>query len=1071
MTVVSKEVTPPKYGRRLLPRVLDDEAISNPERPFAAIPRSEDLAHGFRDVTFGQVANAVNHIAFRLQTNLGPLKHDFETLTYVGIPDLRYNLVFYAAVKCGYKVSFSLCSYCRISRSADVMRKVFLPSPRNPLATNLALMDQTKSTRLLYAKEMEPMIRALSASEPELYHEVVESLDELLGAPSSVFNFHSTFEEAVTNPILVLHSSGSTGQPKPVVMTHGTFAVMDNDRNFPTVPGRKNHDLTMWDFDGTAGRIYEPFPYFHLAGFFNKVMVPLFTQAIPVFGPPSRPPSGALAAEILRQQSVRGCVLPPSVAEQMLLEPDGIDIFKSLDMFCYAGGPLSFAAGNAISKVTKLCQFYGSTEMGQIRQLLPVQEDWSYMQFHPYANIKFEPVNDGAFELIVFADASTWDSSTLNHNYPGVSVWHTKDLFKPHPTKPDLWRFHGRVDDIIVLSNSEKIYPIPMESHLQGLPYISGALVTGQGRFQPALLLEIESSGYANADGISDKIWREVETANAIMPSHGRIVRSMIIIAKSEKPFVRAGKGTIVRKLTEAAYNTELDELYAGNRHTFPLRYAQLVATAFKSASVERLIRCILPIAIEVDKLQDTDNLYLSGLDSLKSIEALMSLKASLLPHRSASELEWLTLETLYNNPSIGQLSRIVLAFLNDGVIPHGRDRMATMADTLKSLSAALDHSDKHPAPQLRNDDLCIVLTGSTGTLGAQVLKEYLANPNISKVYCLNRSTAAQQKWLEHQAESRSDLPSSSCEVEFLTVDFARSDLGLDATQYASLVADCDLIVHTAWKVDFNQDLSSFAGILQGVRTIIDWSISSSRKPRVVFVSSISSVGSWNPPSEGEEVPEGPIEDLGVALSLGYSESKEVAERLLDYAANHAAVPVSILRVGQIGGATGSRSAKWTQREFIPSLLKTSKSMGLIPNDLQPIDWVPVDLVAKIVTEISLANLNQPTKSPAYYNVVNPRPVPWQLALDLVIQSCGREMQAVPLSTWVQKLQTFDPSDMHELASKPALKLLKFFSLLSSRRGPPAKYSTTSAVQASETLARLGPVDESMMRTWLDQCL
>ena len=204
-------------------------------------------------------------------------------------------------------------------------------------------------------------------------------------------------------------------------------------------------------------------------------------------------------------------------------------------------------------------------------------------------------------------------------------------------------------------------------------------------------------------------------------------------------------------------------------------------------------------------------------------------------------------------------------------------------------------------------------------------------------------------------------------------------------------------------------------------------------------------------------------------LCLGYSESKQVAEHLLYYAATRAAAAVSILRVGQIAGATGSTSAKWKQREFIPSLLKTSKSMGLVPNDLQPIDWIPVHSVAKIVTELSLADLSSQLTSPIYYNVVNPRPVAWRMALDLVLKRCGPEMKAVPLTTWLEKLQTFDPSDMHELASKPALKLLKFFLL--SARGHPAKYSTTSSVQASETLARLGPVDEGMMQSWLDQCL
>lgn len=95
---------PLHYGRRLLPCLLDDEARANPQRIFAALARSNDLSHGFQDVTFEQVAKAVNFVAYSLQTVFGSKPdHDFETLTYIGLPDLRYSIVFCAAVKCGYK--------------------------------------------------------------------------------------------------------------------------------------------------------------------------------------------------------------------------------------------------------------------------------------------------------------------------------------------------------------------------------------------------------------------------------------------------------------------------------------------------------------------------------------------------------------------------------------------------------------------------------------------------------------------------------------------------------------------------------------------------------------------------------------------------------------------------------------------------------------------------------------------------------------------------------------------------------------------------------------------------------
>ena len=102
---VRNHTYPPKlYGRRLLPQVLDELSESNPQRLYASIPQAASPSEVFRNVTCRQMADAVNGFTHWIKHKVG-CSDLFETLAYIGIPDLRTAIVFLAAVKTGRKVS------------------------------------------------------------------------------------------------------------------------------------------------------------------------------------------------------------------------------------------------------------------------------------------------------------------------------------------------------------------------------------------------------------------------------------------------------------------------------------------------------------------------------------------------------------------------------------------------------------------------------------------------------------------------------------------------------------------------------------------------------------------------------------------------------------------------------------------------------------------------------------------------------------------------------------------------------------------------------------------------------
>ena len=93
-----------QYGRRLIVHTVDHLARTEPHRIWATIPLGLEISDGFRDVTVTQLANAVNSLAWWVDGKFGR-SESFEVIAYLGVPDLRYAILFFALVKCGYVVS------------------------------------------------------------------------------------------------------------------------------------------------------------------------------------------------------------------------------------------------------------------------------------------------------------------------------------------------------------------------------------------------------------------------------------------------------------------------------------------------------------------------------------------------------------------------------------------------------------------------------------------------------------------------------------------------------------------------------------------------------------------------------------------------------------------------------------------------------------------------------------------------------------------------------------------------------------------------------------------------------
>lgn len=95
------------YGRRLLVTILDETAKVTPDKPIASVPRTPDLTDGWRDISFREIAHAVDELAWWFHETVGASKNS-ETVIYMGINDIRYMVFILAAIKVGLKVCWTL---------------------------------------------------------------------------------------------------------------------------------------------------------------------------------------------------------------------------------------------------------------------------------------------------------------------------------------------------------------------------------------------------------------------------------------------------------------------------------------------------------------------------------------------------------------------------------------------------------------------------------------------------------------------------------------------------------------------------------------------------------------------------------------------------------------------------------------------------------------------------------------------------------------------------------------------------------------------------------------------------
>lgn len=205
-------------------------------------------------------------------------------------------------------------------------------SPRNSLEGHLHVIQSTKCHVLIHSRATK--INHILESRALLTC-VVPELEYLLKNDIvPIYPYTKSFAEACNDPALVLHTTGTTGLPKPITWKVGTLSTYEAWRTIPYVNGF----VPTTEVYQEARRVYASMPLFHTSGLNAAITWALLLGVTLVYGAPNVIPNAAYADEMHQYAGIDGSVGAPSLYEELSHDVESLERMGKLKYIIASGG-------------------------------------------------------------------------------------------------------------------------------------------------------------------------------------------------------------------------------------------------------------------------------------------------------------------------------------------------------------------------------------------------------------------------------------------------------------------------------------------------------------------------------------------------------------------------------------------------------------------------------------------------------------------------------------------------------------------------------------------------------------